>query len=150
MSSFDAKIPPEGVTGFKPHIYQTYHLNDSWGEQGPGRLVRVVEWPEGAPSQDRVPQAGEQRLWGPDETPVTVVSGIPFESATGTYWCVHVVHDVKRPFQDNGPRDANIEFLKPVPDVPEATYTEAEIRAAYDTEPAYTSQNLIDQLRRDA
>jgi len=86
-------------------------------------LVRVVQWPEGAPAQEDVPQAGEEFVWGKEaKEPVTIYSGIPFKQ--GDRWALVVLS------KSGGHHIAFIEYLYETPPTPPQTYTEDEVRRA--------------------
>jgi len=95
--------------------------------------VRIVAWPEGAPKQEDVPQAGEKRKWL-TEKEVEIITGIPFlyegEWAVLVSGCNKAV----------GTPIAMLKYLEEIPPTPPQTYTESEIRAAItDAEETYST-----------
>ena len=109
--------------------------------------VRVVAWPEGAPKQEDVPQAGEARVWQGDE--ITIISGIPNIRHDHT-WCLHCYNKkARQPCIWNVP----VGDLKPIPQAPPQTYTEDEIRAAIANSqlvtPNFFTTGIIARLRED-
>ena len=97
--------------------------------------VRVVAWPEGAPKQEGVPQAGESLIWGEGDrnihnSTVTVISGIPV--MVMDYWGLAV-------FSVRGTcHFAWLKNLKEIPPARPRSYTEDEIlEAMVDAEETY-------------
>ena len=134
MNSFDRFLCEE--TG-EVKYFQSTSINSEVRTR-----VRCVPWPEGAPDPSDVPQAGERVIY--DEVVYTVLHGIP--ELTANLWYTWVVGE-------NGKsRFAEIEALtictdpEPEPEE-ERTYTESEIHSAYNRTPAYTSNDLIKDLR---
>ena len=87
MKSFDRVIDP--LVGDRGPYWICANERNHPGANVIGRRVRVVPWPGGAPDPSDVPQAGERRWWGPENTEVTVANGVPYRTHTGT-WCVGV------------------------------------------------------------
>jgi hypothetical protein len=112
---------------------------------------RAVPWPEGAPDASTVPEAGTIMHWGAgweveeEVREVKVLTGIPFLDMGD--WAVMVLDLGANQLQDY-PQSAWLEFLHPVP---EPTFTEADIRAAYAKvreHPVY-ADNLIRDLKKN-
>lgn len=128
---------------------------DRWGSksqtftqpaQSPGfrTPVRVIEWPEGAPPQEEVPQAGQRvRLvchyphYYPNEGWV-VINGIP-ERHHGS-WGLQVVSESDPTEKAFFP----VEIIQPVEPEEPQLYTEADIRKAART--FFTKYATVDQL----
>lgn len=83
--------------------------------------VRVVAWPEGAPRQEDVPQAGERVRKG--HNTYTVVTGIPYKSSEGK-WYLLLLSTV------GSTAGHLIGSFKEIPPAQPRSYTEDEIRAA--------------------
>lgn len=108
--------------------------------------VRVVAWPEGAPLQADVPQAGERVVFSESSsafpTVFTVRNGVPYLSAD-RHWML----GIRSPLGTNSSaRVGSIEpYVEPTPE-PERTYTQEEIREAFGRMSLGSAQRLIDRL----
>ena len=91
-----------------------------------GVPVRVVVWPEGAPDPSTVPHAGEQVTWRHRDTVYNVVNGIPKWDSYRNVWQLWVKNVTSGESQH--PAVGGIRVYEDPP----RTYTEAEIRAAFE------------------
>ena len=110
--------------------------------------VRVVEWPEGAPPPEDVPQAGalvtlKHATSGDDGRVFEVVNGIP-EKVWHT-WRLRL-RPVSDPF--NTDYFVLLNIIRPYVE-PERTYTEAEIRAVFTSRGDYPNAFIRD-LNKEA
>ena len=103
--------------------------------------VRCVPWPEGAPDPRDVPQAGEKVTITHHIGVYTVTYGIPVKDRLCGNWNLRVNQGLE--YLNVVLSDITI-YTEPEE---ERTYTEAEIHSAYNRTPAYTSNDLIKDLR---
>ena len=104
--------------------------------------MRIVAWPEGAPSQDSVPHAGEVKLWSGKK--VMISSGIPFLRVPKS-WVLEC-----REVGSTNNWWVKVEDLLDPPK-PENTYTEEEIREAMKREidlGTYYEDKVMDRLQK--
>ncbi len=101
--------------------------------------VRVVVWPEGAPKQEDVPQAGEKRIYM-NKTYI-ISEGIPFNSYQNLGWRMRCL-ETKTKMASSIP----LSSLKPIPPKPAQTYTEDEIRGALDLAERDYAISLVDNV----
>jgi len=114
-----------------------------------GDDTRVVIWPEGAPKQKDVPQAGEsvrRTNTGENRKTFVVATGIPYTYQDGQ-WYLRVYTSVENP----DTIALQVRHLERIPPTPPQTYTEDEVRTAVSSLSSIFESNvdlILKRLRR--
>ncbi|MEE8607928.1 MAG: hypothetical protein V3S55_09995 [Nitrospiraceae bacterium] len=136
IRSWDRKAIPPGNEFFDGN---TSPLNSPY--ISPNNVpVRVVVWSKDAPDPSTVPHAGERVTWR-DSTVYEVVNGIPEWGSYHDEWRLWVKNVTSGESQHPAIEDLTVH------EDPPRTYTEAEIRAAFEGKSYRYEDSIIKALR---
>ena len=132
------------VSGVEKLQVTNYHKSEIYNIP-----VRVVAWPEGAPNQEDIPQAGE-KVRRKDVAPehastFTIQSGIPYLYQNDKWYLRVMIGEGNRTISE---RVDNLVIVSPISP---QTYTEEEIREAMKREidlGTYYEDKVMDRLQK--